>query len=150
MHKELYLSKEEHKELTDYVKKGTHSAQLIKRARVLLALDRTDKKDHLRITRISDQVELSRQGIYNILEEYLASESVSQFLRRKKRKTPPVPAKITGEVEAKVIAKACETPPEGYARWTIRLLASNLIELDIGRSSINTVLKKQNFSLIEK
>ena len=117
---------------------------------MLLALDRTDKKDHLRITRISDQVDLSRQAIYNILEDFLKSESVAEFLTRKKRETPPVPAKITGEVEAKIIAKACSEPPEGYSRWTIRLLADNLVELDIGRSSINTVLKKLNFSLTEK
>jgi len=150
MHKELYLSKEQRKELSDFVNKGTHSAKLIKRARVLLALDRTDKKDHLRITRISDQVDLSRQAIYNILDEFLVSENVSEFLVRKKRETPPVPAKITGDVEAKIIAKACEPPPEGRSRWTIRLLAENLVELDVGRSSINTVLKKLNFSLIRK
>jgi len=150
MKKELYLSKEQRKEISDFANKGTHDAHLIKRARVLLALDRTDKKDHLRITRISDQVDLSRQAIYNILDEFLKSEGVAEFLTRKKRETPPVPAKITGEVEAKIIAKACSEPPEGYSRWTIRLLADNLVELDIGRSSINTVLKKLNFSLTEK
>ena len=150
MRKELYLSKEQRKEISDFANKGTHNAQLIKRARVLLALDRTDKKDHLRITRISDQVDLSRQAIYNILDKFLESESVAEFLTRKKRESPPVPAKITGEVEAKIIAKACSVPPEGYSRWTIRLLAENLVELDIGRSSINTVLKKLNFSLTEK
>jgi hypothetical protein len=148
MHKELYLTKEQRNELLDFVKKGTHSVHLVKRARVLLELDRTDKKDHLRITRISDKVDLSRQSIYNILDEFLESKSVSEFLVRKKRETPPVPAKVTGDVEAKIIAKACEAPPEGYSRWTIRLLASNLVELDIGRSTINTVLKKRSISLI--
>jgi len=150
MREELYLNEEQREELSDFANKGTHSAHLIKRARVLLSLDRTGKKDHLRITRISDQVDLSRQAIYNIWDEFLESESVADFLTRKKRETPPVPAKITGDVEAKIIAKACETPPEGYARWTLRLLASNLMELDIGRSSINTVLKKRNLSLTER
>ena len=149
MKKELYLSEEQRKELSDFANTGKHSAQLIKRARVLLALERTGKKDHLRISRISDKVDLSRQAIYNILDEFVESNSVEEFLVRKKRKTPPVPAKITGDVEAKIIAKACDTPPEGYSRWTIRLLASNLVDLDIGRSSINTVLKKRNISLTE-
>jgi transposase len=40
---------------------------------------------------------------------------------RKKRETPPVPAKVTGEVEAKIIAMACSQPPAGYSRWTLRL-----------------------------
>jgi len=150
MQRALYLSEEQRKELSDFANKGTHSAHLIKRARVLLALDRTGKKDHLRITRISDQVDLSRQAIYNILDEFLESESVAGFLVRKKRETPPVPAKVTGDVEAKIIAKACDAPPQGYSRWTIRLLASHLVELDVGRSSINTVLKKRSFSLIGK
>lgn len=149
MRKELYLNEVQRKELSDFANKGTHNAHLIKRARVLLALDRTEKKDHLRITRISDQNDLSRQTIYNILDEFIESEGVAEFLVRKKRETPPVPAKITGDVEAKIIAKACEAPPEGYSRWTIRLLASNLVGLDVGRSSINTVLKKRNISLIK-
>jgi hypothetical protein len=151
MQKELYLSAEQRKELLDFVNKGVHDTHQIKRAKVLLTLDRTGKKDHLRITRISDQVGLSRQAIYNILNEFLEreSEGIAEFLVRKKRETPPVPAKITGEVEAKIIAKACSAPPEGYTRWTIRLLASHL-ELDIGRSSINTFLKKRNISLTEK
>ena len=150
MQKEVYLSKEQRKEISDFANKGSHSAQLIKRARVLLALDRSNKKDHQRITRISDQVDLSRQAIYNILDEFLESKSIGEFLVRKKRESPPVPAKITGEVEAKIIAKACDTPPDGYSRWTLRLLAGNLVELGVGRSSINTVLKKRNFSLTEK
>jgi hypothetical protein len=149
MQKELYLSQEQRKELKDFVNKGIHSTHLIKRSRVLLDLDRTGKKDHLRITRVSDQVGLSRQAIYNILNEFVESKSIAEFLVRKKRETPPVTAKITGDVEAKIIAKACSEPPEGYARWTIRLLGNHLVELDIGRSSINTALKKQNIILIE-
>jgi hypothetical protein len=43
-------------------------------------------------------------------------------LARKKRVTPPVEPKVTGEVEARVIALACSQPPEGRARWTLRLL----------------------------
>jgi len=50
MQKEVYLSKEQRKEISDFANKGSHSAQLIKRARVLLALDRSNKKDHQRIT----------------------------------------------------------------------------------------------------
>ena len=142
MRKELYLNEEQRKELIDFANKGTHAAKLIKRARVILALDRTGKKDHMRITRISDQVDLSKQAIYNIWDEFLESENVVEFLKRKKRETPPAPAKITGDVEAKIIAKACEAPPEGYSRWTIRLLESRLVELNVGRASINTVLKK--------
>ena len=150
MRTEINLSENERQELCDYVKKGVHPVQLVKRARVVLSLDRKGKKDHMRITRISDRVDLSRTAIYNIWDDYLKSKSIGEFLVRKERETPPVPAKITGDVEAKIIALACSEPPEGYARWSIRLLRDNLVELNIGRSSINTVLKKQNISLIKK
>ncbi|MCL2298798.1 MAG: hypothetical protein FWC27_01470, partial [Firmicutes bacterium] len=58
----IMLSAEQRKALEDFSNKGTHSAKLIKRARVILALDRNGKKEHLRITRIGDQVGLSRQA----------------------------------------------------------------------------------------
>jgi len=150
MRAEIKLSDAEREELYNYVNKGIHPVKLVKRARVVLSLDRNGKKDHLRITRISDRVDLSRTAVYNIWDDYLKSKSIAEFLVRKERETPPVPAKVTGDVEAKIIAKACSEPPEGYSRWTIRLLASNLVELDIGRSSINTVLKKRNISLTER
>jgi len=43
-------------------------------------------------------------------------------IQRRKRLTPPVEPKITGEVEARLIALACSTPPPGHARWSLRLL----------------------------
>ena len=57
--------------------------------------------------------------------------------------------KIDGEVEARVIALACQNPPEGHARWTVRLLRDEVVRLeiaDIERSSVNKILKKMNSS----
>lgn len=149
--KVIMLSKEQREELEAFAKKGVHSVRLVTRAKVILALDRSNKKDHLRITRISDQVGLSRQAIYDIRDEFLESTEIKDFLTRKKRETPPIPAKITGEVEAHIIALACSEPPEGYARWTVRLLAKRSVELyyigSISHMSVNRLLKKRNISL---
>jgi hypothetical protein len=49
-------------------------------------------------------------------------DGLDRVLHRKKRETPPVSAKVTGEVEAKIIALSCSEPPAGYSRWTLRLL----------------------------
>jgi len=72
-------------------------------------------------------------------------------IERRKRKTPPVAAKVTGEVEARIIALACSEPPEGYARWTVRLLADKSVELvyidSISAMTVNRTLKKTNLSL---
>jgi hypothetical protein len=66
---------------------------------------------------------------------------------RKRRATPPVPRIFDGEKEAKLIALACSQPPKGHAKWTLRLLESKVVELNIvDRASDNTigrVLKKK-------
>ena len=145
------LNEAQRKELETFAKNGTHNAHLVNRAKVILALDRSGKKDHLRITRISDQVGLSRQAIYDIRDAFLASESIETFLTRKKRETPPVPAKITGETEAQIIAIACSEPPKGYAKWTVRLISQRTVELciagGIGKTAVGNVLKKRSTSL---
>jgi len=147
----IMLEKEQRKHLENFTKNGKHSAHLIKRAQVILALDRSDKKEHLRITRISEQVNLSRQAVYVIRDAFLTASSIEDFLTRKKRETPPVPPKITGEVEAGIIATACSEVPKGYARWTVRLLADKVVELgfidSISFKTVQLVLKKRNISL---
>jgi len=148
----IMLNADERKQLESFVKKGNHSVHLVKRAKVILELDRSGKKDHLRITRISDRVDLSRQAIYDIRDAFLSSGSIETFLTRKKRETPPVESKITGEVEARIIAIACSKPPKGYSRWTTRLISARTVELSIAdgvsKSAVNNVLKKRNISLI--
>lgn len=149
--KVVMLNNKQREELEAFAKKGVHSVRLVTRAKVILALDRSNKKDHLRITRISDQVGLSRQAIYDIRDEFFASTEIKDFLTRKKRETPPVPAKITGEVEAHIVALACSEPPEGYARWTVRLLAQRSVELSfvdsLSHMTVERLLKKRNISL---
>jgi hypothetical protein len=82
----------------------------------------------------------------------LLSGSIDEFLTRKKRETPPNAPKITGEVEARIIALACSEPPLGYEKWTLRLLEKRVVELnyvdDISHMTISRVLKKHNSSLI--
>ena len=77
---------------------------------------------------------------------------VEATIRRKKRQTPPVEPKVTGEVEARLIALACSTPPAGQARWSLRLLEKEVAVLDdvpdLDHSTIGRVLKKRNFVLI--
>jgi len=148
----IMLNEEQRQELERFAKNGNHNVHLVKRARVILALDRSNKKDHLRINRISERVELSRQAIYDIRNDFLASKSVSSFLTRKKRETPPITPKVTGELEARIIALACSEVPKGYSRWTVRLLSQKAVELhfvdNLSHMSVDRLLKKRNISLI--
>ncbi len=147
----VYLSEEERKTVENFAKNGTHNSHLIVRANILLVLDRTGKKDHMRIKRTAEEHGVSRQTVYNIIEDYHNSKDISEFLSRKPRETPPTPPKADGEVEAHIIALACSEAPEGYARWTVRLLAEKAVELDfvdsISPATIHRLLKKRNISL---
>ncbi|MDR2052722.1 MAG: hypothetical protein LBP80_04835 [Treponema sp.] len=67
-------------------------------------------------------------------------EGIERVLSRKKRESPPVPAKVTGEVEAKIIAASCSEAPAGYSRWTLRLLAERSW-VELGGSVKKTPLK---------
>ena len=68
-------------------------------------------------------------------------------IQRKKRETPPVEAKVTGDVEAHIIALACGDPPKGYAKWTLRLLADRSVKLgyieSISHTQVGRILKKR-------
>lgn len=94
---------------------------------------------------------MSVTTVTNVKKDYLAAENVTAFLQRKKRVTPPIEPKITGEIEARIIALACGEVPEGRARWTLRLIAEKSVELQIVDSlsfkSVQRILKKHSLSL---
>ena len=151
MSKEIRLNEEDQIFLKSIVKSGVHPAKEITRARVLLLLDRTGKTDHVRYNRTAEAVGISVQAVYNMRDEYLANQDIHAYLTRKKRETPPVPAKVDGKVEAAIVALACSKAPEGHSRWTLRLLAERTVELKIIDSisyvRVQQILKKRNISL---
>ncbi len=150
--KEIRLTEEEQIYLNDFVRYGEHKSKEIIRARVLLMLDRTGKTDHVRYKRTAEYAGISVQSVYNMRDEFLANHDIPSYLTRKKRETPPVEAKITGEVEAKIVALACSEPPEGRSKWALRLISEKAVELkiidSISHVSVYNILKKQNINLI--
>jgi hypothetical protein len=80
------------------------------------------------------------------VRKQLVEEGLDAVLSRKVRETPPVARIFDGEKEAKLIALACSQPPEGFARWSLRLLEEKVVELTIvdraSDSTIGRVLKK--------
>ena len=119
----IKLTEEERMELERYIKTGVHSVHLVKRARIILALDTAKGRKASTQETIAKQVEVSRQTVNVVKKDYLAAESVGSFLQRKKRETPPVAPKVTGELEAHVVALACGEAPEGRTKWTMQLIA---------------------------
>ena len=148
----IVLTKEEKEELGKFTNKGVHNVRLVNRAKIILALDTSGGRAPSEKTELANKLNISRQAIYDVVKDFLNAKNIKEFLKRKKRKTPPVEPKITGEVEAKIIALACGEVPEGRARWTLRLLASKAVDLQILNAvsyvSIGSLLKKRNLSLI--
>jgi len=148
---QIALTAEQRQELEKFSTTGVHSVKLVNRAKVILALDTSEGRKAENQSVIAERVGLSRNAVSEIKRDFLEAESVSSFLQRKQRMTPPVPAKITGEVEAKIVALACSAVPKGCARWTLQLLANKSVELkyidSISDMSIHRLLKKRNLSL---
>ena len=151
-HVKIELSGDERKELEKFTKTGKRGVKLVNRARVILELDEADGRKPLTQAQIAEKIGVTRQAVNDAKKAFIATDSVSEFLKRKKRKTPPVVPKITGEVEAHIIALACSPVPEGCAKWAVRLLADKCVELNyiesISFKSVQRVLKKHNLSLI--
>ncbi len=147
----VWLTQEERKELEKYSTTGTHNAHLINRAKIMLALDTSEGRKPDTQEEIAKHIGVSRQALIDARSAFLETESIDNFLQRKKRETTPREIKVTGEVEAHIIALACSKAPEGYAKWTLRLLAEKAVELEyvdsLSHMSVNRVLKKHNLSL---
>ncbi|MCL1808652.1 MAG: hypothetical protein FWG42_02670 [Clostridiales bacterium] len=150
-HVKIALGADERNELDRYVKTGNRSVMLVNRAKVILELDEADGRKPLKQEQIAEKIGVSRQAVNDAKQAYMAAGCVTEFLKRKKRETPPVKPKITGEVEAHIIALACGPAPEGHAKWGVRLLADKSIELNyidsISPVSVHRLLKKHNLSL---
>ena len=150
--KEIRLTVKQRAELERYCTKGVHSVKLVTRAKIILALDISGGRNPEKHEALAEGLGVSRQTVTNARNDFLAFKNVSMFLQRKQRETPPVPPKVTGEVEARIIALACGEVPKGYSRWTLRLLADKSVELRYSKTmshmTISRLLKKHNLSPI--
>jgi predicted XRE-type DNA-binding protein len=150
-HIKIELSEDARSELGKFAKTGSRSVKLVNRAKIILELDEADGRKPLTQAKIAEKIGVTRQTVNDARDAFIAAESISEFLQRKKRETPPVAPKITGEVEAHIIALACGPVPDGCAKWGVRLLADKCVEMDyidsISFKSVQRVLKKHNLSL---
>ena len=146
------LTAADREELVRVTTTGVHPASMIRRARVLLALDTSvgevDPKEV-----IAARVGVSGETLRLVAKRFAETGGdVQATIGRKQRELPPVPSPVTGEVEARLIALACSQPPEGYARWSLRLLEKHVALVedipDLDHSTIGRVLKKRDCVLI--
>jgi len=150
-HESIMLNESDREELKRFSTTGVHSARLVNRAKIILALDTTQGRKKQTYKTITKHLDTSYQTIHDTKKSFLSAKNITEFLQRKKRTTPPTPPKITGETEARIIALACSQPPKDYAKWTLRLLADKSVKLgyadSLSHMSVKRLLKKHNLSL---
>ena len=144
------LTPYERRGLIEFVSTGKSNAQKIKHAHILLAVDEVENVP------LTDQEAAKRfhchvNTVANIRERFVM-QGLEAALERKKRETPPTPPIFDGRAEARLIAIACSTPPEGRATWTMQLLADKCVALNIvektSDETVRNVLKKTSLNLI--
>ena len=91
--------------------------------------------------KIRDLTGLSIQGIVNIRKK-LVLEGFEIAIERQKRRLLAVPQKLDGLQEAQVIATRCGSPPEGFGQWSLRLLANQVVVLEIVDSICPETVRK--------
>ena len=143
------LTEEERKFLTELTSKGRHRSQKVLNALILLACDK-GKYQHLRSTNaeISKVLNTSMRKIDRVKKRFVTS-GLDVALNGKKS-VRIYEKKADGDFEAHLVALSCSDPPEGFARWSLRLLADKVVELNyidsISHETVRRVLKKTNLS----
>jgi transposase len=138
------LSADERKELKELVNKGKAAAYKRLHAQILLKADISEKGSQWTDKKISEAFDVGLRTVERVRQRLVESglENAINRAKQKNRKS----RKLDGEQEAYLIALSCSEPPGGRARWTLRLLASRLVELDyvegISHETIRQVLKK--------
>ena len=143
------LSAEERERLEAMVHVGKGSAQILTRARILLKADVSEAGDGWSDSVISAALDTSINNVARTRQQ-LVQEGFEAALKRKFNPNSARPRIFDGAAEAKLIALACSPAPEGFARWTLRLLEEKVVELAIvDKASDNTIgrtLKKTRSS----
>lgn len=144
------LTEEERIELDAISTKGTRAARTVLYARALLLLDAGRHGSPWVVAKVAEALGTTPRSLEHLKKRFV-EEGLSAAIVRKKRITPPREIQFGGEFEAKLLALACSPAPKGRSRWTMRLLAEEMIELKIVESvspmTICSTLKKMNLSL---
>ena len=142
------LDAEERNRLNELIRKGKRSAQLLTKARILLKADVSDAGEGWSDSRIAAALDTSIATVERTRRQ-LVEEGFEAVLARKYNPSSAPPRIFDGVAEAKLIALTLSPVPEGYARWSLRLLEEKVVELNIVvKTSDNTIGRtlKKTFS----
>lgn len=139
------LSRQERQELEEITTRGRHSSQKILNALILLNCDEgRHQKRKMTNQAIADLLPVSMKKIDRVKRRFVEQGLEAALDKRKAERSHT--RKADGDVEAHLVALSCSQPPPGHARWSLRLLADRLVELQyvdsISHETVRRVLKK--------
>jgi transposase len=140
------LLQEEREELEAIISKGKHSSQVYRNAYMLLNCDEGEYGEKITNKEICRVLKVSMRMIDRVKKRFVEEGFEACIERKAASRTRE--RKADGELEARLIALSCSTPPKGHGKWTLRLLADKLVELNyvdsISHETVRKVLKKTN------
>jgi len=145
------LTKDETDQLRALCSSGKHSPRTVLCARALLLLDRGKNADsHWKMEDVSAALGMSTRTLSHLKERFV-THGLERALVRKPLEHPSRQTRFDGEFEAKLAEIVSTAPPAGHSRWTVRLLAEILVEMQVTDSispmTVQRLLKKMNLSL---
>jgi transposase len=144
------LTEQEREELEALTRRGYTGAKRFIRARALLLCDAGAQCPAWTVADTAAALGVTSRTIEHLKKRFV-EEGLDAALERKPREKPPREVIFDGAFEARLISLACSDAPAGHRRWTVRLLADKVVELNIApvvsHMTVQRVLKKMNFSL---
>ena len=139
------LTKDEREALCELTSKGKHNSQQILNALILLNCDKSEwNVNHSTNEEISRFLNISMRKIDRVKKRFV--EKGLEIALNGKESGRVYSKKVDGDLEAHLVAISCSEPPEGFARWSLRLLADKVVELgyveDISHETVSRTLKK--------
>lgn len=147
------LREEERKQLEEISSKGSHKSQKVLNALILLSVDENQPKE-LRSTNasISKVLQVSMKKIDRVKKRFV--EESFEIAMEGHPKEREYDRKVDGDLEAKLVALSCSEAPDGFSRWSLRMLADKAVELkyvdEISHETVRRVLKKRITTVEEK
>ena len=140
----VILTESERTQLGQLIAAGTAPARKLTHARILLKADESPEGSGWVDEHIAEAVETSQPTVSRVRKQYVEQGLKAALNRRAPRRE--YRRKLDGEAEARLIALACSAPPKGRARWSLRLLADKVVELEIAPEvsyqTVSRILKK--------
>jgi len=141
------LEPQEREQLQKLVSTGKGAARKLTHARILLQADVSQQGPGWTDKQIAQGLGVTTRTIEHVRQRCV-EQGLEAALERKPREHPATPRILDGRKEAELVAICCSKPPVGFARWTLKLLADRLVELEIvesiSRDTVRRTLQKTN------